>query len=312
MNHDINSIFEGYKQILNESPMAAPVAPEPAVAAPAPDANQAIAQAEQMLANGPGQDAQTLQQQVQVLTQAQEAIASQVEQLNMQRDKVADQAAKGIAVEMDPATGTTRVETQIQQLNDKMTQLSQLAQTIFEPAQQMGVDVSPLMESIDRLFGVLKECANWYVKCLVPGKDGASLTDRYNLKQMIMENTIPALEASRGEREQNEIMRQDLEDEEPEHSALDMLGMEPDDFGHEDPDQAAFDRMDAANDTVDLANHDRPSNGPEDGLMDDVHALERLLDDETRAVLDDEGGDMSRREAREVAKDIIKQMIDRL
>lgn len=28
-------------------------------------------------------------------------------------------------------------------------------------------------------------------------------------------------------------------------SALDMLGLEPDDFGHDDPDQAAFDRMDA-------------------------------------------------------------------
>lgn len=27
-------------------------------------------------------------------------------------------------------------------------------------------------------------------------------------------------------------------------SALDMLGLEPDDFGHDDPDQAAFDRMD--------------------------------------------------------------------
>jgi hypothetical protein len=311
MNNDINKIFEGYQQIVNENPMAAPVAqqaaPEPATL----DATQAVAQAEQLLANGPGQDAETLQQQVQVLTQAQEAIAQQVEQLNMQRDRQADQASRGGAVPMDPS-GATQVEAQIKNLNNKMTSLSQLVQSIVQPAQQMGVDISPLMESIDRLFGVLKECANWYVKCLVPGNDGASLTNRYELKQMIMENTIPALEASRGEREQNKIMRQDLEDEQPEHSALDMLGLEPDDFGHEDPDQAAMDRMDAEDNTVDLANHDRPSSGPEDGLMDDVHALERLLDDETRAVLDDEDGSISRREAREIAKDIIKQMIDRL
>jgi len=69
-----------------------------------------------------------------------------------------------------------------------------------------------------------------------------------------------------------------------------------------------MDRQDA----VELANRDRPSAGPEDALMDDVHALERLLDDETRAVMEDEGGTMSRREARETAKDIIKHMIDRL
>lgn len=311
MNNDINKIFEGYQQIVNENPMAAPAEPQAAAQPVTLDATQAIAQAEQLMANGPGQDAETLQQQVQVLTQAQEAIAQQVEQLNMQRDRQADQASKGVAVPMDPS-GATQVESQIKNLNNKMTSLSQLVQTIVQPAQQMGVDVSPLMESIDRLFGVLKECANWYVKCLIPGNDGASLTNRYELKQMIMENTIPALEASRGEREQNRIMKQDLEDEEQEHSALDMLGLEPDDFGHEDPDQAAMDRMDAEEDTVDLANHDRPSNGPEDGLMDDVHALERLLDDETKAVLDDEDGSISRREAREIAKDIIKQMVDRL
>lgn len=311
MNNDINKIFEGYQQIVNENPMAAPAEPQVAAQPVTLDATQAIAQAEQLMANGPGQDAETLQQQVQVLTQAQEAIAQQVEQLNMQRDRQADQASKGVAVPMDPS-GATQVESQIKNLNNKMTSLSQLVQTIVQPAQQMGVDVSPLMESIDRLFGVLKECANWYVKCLIPGNDGASLTNRYELKQMIMENTIPALEASRGEREQNRIMKQDLEDEEQEHSALDMLGLEPDDFGHEDPDQAAMDRMDAEEDTVDLANHDRPSNGPEDGLMDDVHALERLLDDETKAVLDDEDGSISRREAREIAKDIIKQMVDRL
>lgn len=309
MNRDEHEIYTGYQKILNEQ-VEAPVAPEAPVAV---DANQAIAQAQQLLANGPGQDAETLQQQVQVLTQAQEAIAQQVEQLNMQRDRQADQASKGVAVPMDPS-GATQVEAQIKNLNNKMTSLSQLVQTIVQPAQQMGVDISPLMESIDRLFGVLKECANWYVKCLVPGNDGASLTNRYELKQMIMENTIPVLEGRREDRiqSQNDIMRQDLEDEEPEHSALDMLGLEPDDFGHEDPDQAAMDRMDAEDDTVDLANHDRPSNGPEDGLMDDIHALERLLDDETKAVMDDEDGAVSRREAREIAKDIIKQMIDRL
>jgi cell division protein FtsB len=308
MNEDVNNIFSGYKKMLNEN-VPAPAAP----AAPAADASQAIAQAEQLLSNGPGQDAATLQQQVQALTTAQQAIAQQVEQLNLQRDKVADQAAKGMAVPMDPS-GQTQVEAQIQKLNDGMTQLSQLAQTIIGPAQQMGVDVSPLMESLNELFQVLQECANWYVKCLIPENDGASLTKRHQLKCMIFENTIPTVEASREDRvkSQNDIMKQDLEDEEPEYSALDMLGLEPDDFGHEDPDQAAMDRMDAEDDTVDLANHDRPSNGPEDGLMDDIHALERLLDDETKAVMDDEDGAVSRREAREIAKDIIKQMIDRL
>ena len=318
MNQDVENIFEGYNQILNENVEAPVRQPEYANI----DGGDQFAVAERMLANGPGQDAETLQRQVQALTVAQDAIANEVEMLNMERDRVADQAAKGIAVEMDPSTGTTRVESQIQQLNDKMTRISQLAQSIMQPAQQMGVDVSPLMESFDKIIGILQECANWYVKCLVPGKDGASLTKRHDLKQMIMESNIPSIEftteeddeeISRGKREQNAIMQQDLEDEEREMAAdpnylKDVLGYEPEDFEHEDPDQAAMDRIDA----VDLANHDRPSTGPEDGLMGDVEALERLLDDETKAVMDDEGGAMSRREARETAKDILKQMIDRL
>jgi len=184
----------------------------------------------------------------------------------------------------------TQVEAQIGKLNDQMTRLSQLAQSIAAPAQQMGVNLTPIMESFENLMKTLQEHANWYVKCLIPEKTGDSLHKRHALKRMIFENNIPTLE------------------EGDDNYLRDVLGMEPEDFEHEDPDQAAMDRQDA----VELARHDRPSAGPEDGLMGDVEALERLLDDETRAVMDDEGGSMSRREAREVAKDIIKQMIDRL
>ena len=128
-------------------------------------------------------------------------------------------------------------------------------------------------------------------------------------KQTLMENQFPELEQEdtvlAGEEEEEEDLSADP------NYLKDVLGYEPEDFAHDDPDQAAMDRQDAQ-DTVELANQDRPSNGPEDGLMGDVEALERLLDDETRAVMDDEGGTMSRREARETAKDILKQLIDRL
>lgn len=306
MNQDVENIFKGYNQILNENVEAPVREPEYANI----DGGDQFAAAERMLANGPGQDAATLQRQVQALVVAQDAIANEVEMLNMERDRVADQAAQGIAVEMDPSTGTTRVESQIQQLNDKMTRVSQLAQSVMQPAQQMGVDVTPLMESFNKIMGILQECANWYVKCLVPGKDGASLIKRHDMKQMILENNIPDIGI-----EQEDTVLAGEEDEE-ELSAdpnylRDVLGMEPEDFEHEDPDQAAMDRMDDT-DKVELANRDRPSAGPEDALMGDVEALERLLDDETRAVMDDEGGSMSRREARETAKDILKHLIDRL
>lgn len=75
-------------------------------------------------------------------------------------------------------------------------------------------------------------------------------------------------------------------------SALDMLGLEPDDFGHEDPDQAAFDRSDAAEDdspfefddepeaadVVDLSKHDRPSDGDRAEMLLDVI---KMLEDKT-------------------------------
>ena len=70
-------------------------------------------------------------------------------------------------------------------------------------------------------------------------------------------------------------------------SALDMLGLEPDDFGHDDPDQAAMDRMDAQeddspfdleDDTVELANHDRPSGDDRAEMLLDVI---KMLEDKT-------------------------------
>lgn len=304
MNQDQHNIFSGYKQILNEQ--MAPAAP------PAVDAGQAIAQAEQLMANGPGQDAAMLQQQVQAVQAAQDAINSQVEQLNLQIDKDEANAAQGNPIDMSAENpGVSVAQSQLQQLNDKMTGIMQMAQTLAGPAQQAGVDTSMLTENINKCVGLLKEHAGWYARNLIPGKDGASLNKRMSYKQTLMENRFPELE-------QEDAVLADEKDEEEDFSAdpnylKDVLGYEPEDFEHEDPDQAAMDRMDAdEDDTVELANRDRPSNGPEDGLMGDVEALERLLDDETRAVMDDEGGTMSRREARETAKDILKQLIDRL
>jgi hypothetical protein len=40
--------------------------------------------------------------------------------------------------------------------------------------------------------------------------------------------------------------------------------------------------------------------------------IEKMLDEETRAVMDDEDGNITRREAREIAKDILKAGIDQL
>ena len=288
MNKDIENIFENYQSSINESPEA--------VAVPPAATGDPVADVEAAFANGPGQDAETLQAQVQALKVASDTITSQIDQLGLERDKVVARAQKGVPMpdDMNPATGEYRVTDQIQQLNQQLTQMSQLAATIQQPAAQMGVDLSPIMEAMERLFVTLKEHANWYVKCLIPENNGSSLHKRHQLKQMILENNIPVLD----EGDDDNYLR-------------DVLGMEPEDFEHDDPDQAAMDRLDAR-DAVELSRHDRPSSGPEDGLMGDVEALERLLDDETRAVMDDEGGTMSRREARETAKDIIKQMIDRL
>lgn len=303
MNQDQHNIFSGYKQILNEQ--MAPAAP------PAVDAGQAIAQAEQMMANGPGQDAAMLQQQVQAVQAAQDAINSQVEQLNIQIDRDEANAAQGNPIDMSAENpGVSVAQSQLQQLNDKMTSIMQMAQTLAGPAQQAGVDTSMLTENIDKCVGLLKEHAGWYARNLIPGKDGASLNKRMSYKQTLMENRFPELEQEdtvlAGEKDEEEDLSKDSSAD-PNY-LRDVLGYEPEDFEHDDPDQAAMDRQDA----VELANQDRPSNGPEDGLMNDVEALERLLDDETRAVMDDEGGTMSRREARETAKDILKQLIDRL
>lgn len=304
MNRDEHEIYTGYQKILNEQ-VEAPAAP--AVV----DANQAIAQAQQLLANGPGQDATTLQQQVQAVQTAQEAINQQVDQLNLQIDKEEQQAAAGNAIPMSAENpGVSVAQSKLQQLNDQMTSIMQAAQTLVTPAQQAGVDTSMLTENLKRCIGLLKEHAGWYARNLIPGKDGTSLNKRMSYKQTLMENRFPGLE-------QEDTVLAGEEDEEDDFSAdsnylRDVLGYEPEDFEHDDPDQAAMDRTDAEqDDTVELANHDRPSAGPED-LMGDVEALERLLDDETRAVMEDEGGTMSRREARETAKDILKHLIDRL
>lgn len=301
MNQDQHNIFNGYKQIINEQ-----------AEAPTMDASQAIAHAEQLMASGPSPDAAMLQQQVQAVQGAQQAINDQVEQLNMQIDQEQHQASQGLPVQMSAENpGVSVAQSKLQQLNDQMTGMMQMAQSLVGPAQQAGVDTSMLTETINKCVGLLQEHAGWYAKNLFPGKDGNSLNRRMSYKQTLMENRYPEIE-------QEDTVLAGEEEEEEDSSAdpnylRDVLGYEPEDFEQEDPDQAAMDRADAVqDDTVELANRDRPSAGPEDGLMGDVEALERLLDDETRAVMDDEGGTMSRREARETAKDILKQLIDRL
>ena len=321
MNSDIHNIFESYQnKQLDEQPVA-PAAPAaqaaPAVAGPtnnmparaadAVDPAQAMAQVEQLFANGAGQDQQTLQAQVNALATAQQSINPAIQKATSELETVRDQAEQGIEVSdsIDPNTGGYKQESQIQQLNQQYTRLSQLAQSVQQPAQQMGIDTSTLMESLQEYMDYIKQNVEVIAEALIPGKDTKSAEKRMMLNNMVQENTTPDINVI------NSIL--DEEDDEEELSAdpnylRDVLGMEPEDFEHEDPDQAAMDRQDA----VELSKHDRPSAGPEDGLMGDVEALERLLDDETRAVMDDEGGAMSRREAREVAKDIIKQLIDRL
>jgi hypothetical protein len=310
MNKDINKIFEGYQQIVNEQPVEAPAA-EPQVA------EDPMAQVEQLFASGPGADAETLQQQVAALSSAEEQINGQIQQLGLERDRVMAMAQSGTPVEqhMDPATGEYRVVGQIQQLNQQITRLSQLAQTIVQPAQQAGVDVGVLMESLQRSMSLLQEHTNWYVKHLVPGSDGASLIRRHDMKQVILEASTPSHDEDDEEDEEVEegltaagreyFDADDDEDTDDPNYLRDVLGYEPEDFESEDPDQAAMDR----NDVVDLANHDRPA-APDTVSVPEWDMIERLLDDETRAVMEDEDGKVTRREAREIAKDILKRMIE--
>ena len=83
-------------------------------------------------------------------------------------------------------------------------------------------------------------------------------------------------------------------------SALDMLGHEPEDYEHDDPDQAAFDRMDDEDDspfdtiddedTVELANHDRPSSDDQAEMLLDV--IKMLEDKSFDYSFDPENGTM--------------------
>lgn len=327
MNDDIHKIFESYtSKRLDEQPVASPAAP--VVAGPTEnmpvrstgpvDPAQAMATVEQLFTNGPGQDQQTVQSQVNALAAAQQAINPAIQKATQELEAVRDKAEQGIAVsdQLDPTTGGYRQESQIQQLNQQYTRLSQLAQSVKQQAATLGIDTSVLMESMQIYMDHLQEKNSILAEAIIPGKTKQSAERRLILREMIAANTVPNIElVEKLLTEQDRGNEEDGEDFSSDSNYLrDVLGMEPEDFEHEDPDQAAFDRMDSEKgiDTVELANRDRPASGPEDGLMDDVHALERLLDDETKAVLDDEGGNMTRREAREIAKDIIKQMIDGL
>ena len=135
------------------------------------------------------------------------------------------------------------------------------------------------------------------------------------MKQVILEASTPSHDEDDEEDEEVEegltaagreyFDADDDEDTDDPNYLRDVLGYEPEDFESEDPDQAAMDR----NDVVDLANHDRPA-APDTVSVPEWDMIERLLDDETRAVMEDEDGKVTRREAREIAKDILKRMIE--
>ena len=345
MNRDVENLSKLSKQILSENAMAgAAPAPAPAPApAAAPAAGGGAEHVEQMFANGVGQDVDTVTQQVQALATAQQEINPQIQTATQELEAVRANAEKGNPVEsdIDPATGDYRQAGTIQKLNQQYTRLSQLAQELMPAAQQFGVDVSVLKESLQQYMDIITEHKALVIECLVPGTGKAATKTREILGTMIEENVVPSVTIAN--RLTSHILEyvseEDEEDEEEVEEGLtaagkeyfdaddgddtddpnylrDVLGHAPEDYESEDPDQAAMDRSDA----VDLANHDRPSADEfSDEAEQAMHAnvpewdmIEKMLDEETRAVMDDEDGNITRREAREIAKDILKAGIDQL
>tara|TARA_B110000495_G_scaffold91338_1_gene78903 strand:- start:6195 stop:6821 length:627 start_codon:yes stop_codon:yes gene_type:complete len=195
MNNDINNIFENYKKHITE--YTAP-ALEPAPATAAPDqpeqpAGDTIEQVETLFANGPGQDVDSLTQQVQAIANAQSEINPQILAATQELDNVKAQATQGIAVAIDPGTGDYRAQGAIKSLNDKYTRLSQLAQTIMQPAQSFGVDVSILKESFNQYMEIITEYIDIVVNSLAPGRSLQDKRTRRVLKEMINESTVPDL-----------------------------------------------------------------------------------------------------------------------
>ena len=323
MNKDINNIFSGYRQILNEQ-----------VATGDPMADVEAAMSQQMTGNV-DTDLPILQQQIEAITGAQQSINPQIEQITADLERVRELAKTGSPVEqhMDPATGGYRHETAIQQLTNQYTQLQQLAQQLIPQAQQAGIDVSALMEASQQFMDVLTSNVEIVTESLSP----LNKEVRAVLVEMIQTNTVPDINVavelvSEGSRRldppgaHNDDDDDHLDDKgedfsskihsftDDDPSMVDILGMPPEDFEDDDPDDGADLRgvWDKTQD-VELANRSRPA---ANDLMADLDALERLVDDETRGVMEDEEssshGPMNRREAREIAKDIIKKMIDQL
>lgn len=342
MNRDVTNLSKLSKQILSENAMAAPAPAPAAPAAPAaaPAAGGGAEHVEQMFANGVGQDVDTVTQQVQALATAQQEINPQIQAATQELEAVRANAEKGNPVEGDinPATGDYRQAGAIQKLNQQYTRLSQLAQEIMPAAQQFGVDVSVLKESLQQYMDIITEHKALVIECLVPGTGKAAIKTREILDTMIEENVVPSVTIANrltshiledlSEEEDEEVEEgltaagreyfdtDDDDDTGDPNYLRDVLGMEPEDFAADDPDQSAMDRADA----VDLANNDRPSADEfSDEAEQAMHAnvpewnmIEKMLDGETRAVMDDENGNITRREAREIAKDILKAGIDQL
>ena len=173
-------------------------APAPAPAAPEQPAGDTVEQVETLFANGPGQDADTLTQQVQAIASAQSEINPQILAATQELDNVKAQAEQGIAVAIDPSTGDYRAQGAIKALNDKYTRLSQLAQTIMQPATSFGVDVSILKESFNQYMEIITEYIDIVVNSLAPGKSLQDKRTRKVLKEMINERVVPDLEIAKG------------------------------------------------------------------------------------------------------------------
>jgi hypothetical protein len=343
MNRDVTNLSKLSKQILSENAMAGAAPAQPAPAQPAPAAGGGAEHVEQMFANGVGQDVNTVTQQVQALAAAQQEINPQIQAATQELEAVRANAERGNPVEgdIDPVTGDYRQAGTIQKLNQQYTRLNQLAQEIMPAAQQFGVDVSVLKESLQQYMDIITEHKALVIECLVPGTGKAAIKTREILGTMIEENVVPSVTianrltshileyVSEEDEEEEEEVEEGLtaagreyfdtddDDDTGDPDYLkDVLGMEPEDFAADEPDQSAMDRADA----VDLANNDRPSADEfSDEAEQAMHAnvpecdmIEKMLDGETRAVMDDEDGNITRREAREIAKDILKAGIDQL
>lgn len=166
MNTDIENIFQNYKRVITEN-----------VAAPAPvelsdGKHPILREVERMMAQGPAQDAEGLNMQVQQLANAQNQLNQAYGQAQQAAWANQDSLSNNIqSPDEMPADGLagSMGEKEMGQINNAMTEISKMAQTLIPAAQAAGVNAEPLMESMrnllaeDRLDADLTE---WFKKIL--------------------------------------------------------------------------------------------------------------------------------------------------